>query len=397
MAFDITSRAFLEDPGPILQQMRRDGPIVAIRIPLIGRIWVTTTDAAARHVLKSPELFVRDSAVADGRTLAQRFWWLPPFMKPLLQNMLATDGEAHKRLRGLVETAFARTSITDLRPRIEVISNELLDQLAAGQTLDIQKHFARPLPLQTICEMMGITQAERDQIAHWITPISGPTSGWTMLRALPGLWRIMRHFEKDFERVRETPRQGLISDLVHADIGGDKLSREELLAMVVTLFIAGHETTVHLISNGIHGLLQDRDAMKAMTGDKAQVSLLIEEFMRHSSPVMMTKPHFVTKDTDYEGIRLKKGDQIAALLIGANHDPDRFEAPEKFIPARRPNPHLGFGHGPHVCLGMQLARAEAEVALTTLFDRFPNMTLVASPTRSRRTGIHGFNGLQVTL
>lgn len=397
MRYSITDPEFLRDPQPVLAKMRAEGPFVQVKIPLLGAIWLTTTDAAARHVLKSPRLFVRDSGAAGGAPMQKRFWWLPPFMKPLLQNMLAVDGAEHKRLRGLVETAFAHTTVEDMRPQVEAIANELLDDLPEGQILDIQAQFARPLPLMAICALLGIPQEDRNKIAKWIAPISGPTSGWTMLRALPGLWRIMRHFRQDFDQVRASPRPGLISDLVQTEIAGDKLSKDELLGMVVMLFIAGHETTVHLITNAIHGLLCDQAARRTMQQDPDGLPLLVEEFMRFTSPVMMTKPHYVTQDTTYENVTLRQGDQIAALLIGANHDPARFDQPERFLPTRRPNPHLGFGHGPHVCLGMQLARAEAHVALSTLFRRFPNLEMAQEPLFSQRTGMHGLRQLKVVL
>lgn len=400
MVYDITDPEFLQNPKPVLAQMRADGPFAEIRLPLLGKLWVATTDASARHVLKSADIFVRDSSAAGGKPMHKRFWWLPPFMKPLLMNMLAFDGDAHKRLRGLVEKAFARTEIEQMRPRLVTIADQLLDSLKPSEPVDIQALYARPLPLMAICELLGIPQADQQRIAAWIAPISGPTSSWTMLRSMPGFYRTLRHFRRDFDVVRKTPRPGLITALVEAEIAGDKLSDDELLAMVVTLFIAGHETTVHLITNAIYGLMSDPDAMAAMKSRAADLPLLLEEFMRSTSPVMMTKPHFVTRETTYEGHTLKRGDMVAALLIGANHDPARFEAPEDFRPQRRPNPHLGFGHGPHVCLGMQLARAEAQVALEQLFTRFPDIRLAAPkapPNWTRRSGIHGLSRLDVLL
>ncbi len=192
----------------------------------------------------------------------------------------------------------------------------------------------------------------------------------------------------------------MITDLVEAEDAGDILSDDELLAMVVTLFIAGHETTVHLITMGIYGVLSNPSTRQAMHSSPAEMPLLIEEFMRFYSPVMMTKPHFVQKDIVFEGVPLAKGDQVAALLIAANHDDARFETPQAFIPNRSPNPHLGFGHGPHVCLGMQLARAEADVALTQFFTSFPDAR-VADPDApadySKRIGIHGLRRLDVRL
>jgi cytochrome P450 len=158
----------------------------------------------------------------------------------------------------------------------------------------------------------------------------------------------MRYFRADFDRVRKAPRPGLITDLVQAEDAGNRLSDDELLALDVTLFFAGHETTVHLITMGIYGLLTHPTARTALQERPDELPLLVEAFMRYYSPAMMTKPHFAQQDTVFKVFSLKKGDQIAAFLNSANHDPARFDAPETLIPNRRPNAHIGFGHGPRV-------------------------------------------------
>ena len=400
MAYDLSGSAFLKDPSPYLAQMRAEGPLVQIKLPIIGQCWMTTTDAAARALLKQPDLFGRDPTVGTGKSMAQKYWFLPRFMQPLFENMLAYDGPAHDRLRGLVEQAFKKTAIDDMRPGISSIADHLLDQICSNQPVEIIDAYTRALPLMVVCELLGIPDNERDKVAGWIAPLSGPTNALGILRGLPGLWRVMRYFRQDFDRVRVSPRRGLITDLVQAEDAGDRLSDDELLAMVVTLFIAGHETTVHLITMGIYAILSDQPTRDAMHARPDELSLLVEEFMRFYSPVMMTKPHFVRQDTIFEGVPLTKGDQVAALLIAANHDGARFEQPDAFIPDRRPNAHLGFGHGPHVCLGMQLARAEAQVALSRLFARFPQARLAnpdAPPQYSRRIGIHGLQRLDLRL
>ncbi|WP_320237881.1 cytochrome P450 [Cognatiyoonia sp. IB215182] len=384
----------------MLAAMRAEGPLVRVKMPIIGDIWMTTTDITARQLLKSPALFGRDSLHGTGKTLAQRYWYFPSFLKVLFQNMLGADGPAHARLRGLVEPAFNKASIDDMRPRLTAIADELLDKVDAAQTVDVIQAYTRPLPLKAMCDLLGIPPEDRAMVANWISPLSGPTNAWSMLRGLPGLRKTVRYFRADFARVRREPRPGMITDLVKAEAAGDRLSDDELLAMVVTLFIAGHETTVHLITMGIYGLLTLDGGRDALRDRPDEVPLLVEEFMRFWSPVMMTKPHFVREDTVFDGVSLKKGDQIAALLIAANHDQARFAEPESFIPNRRPNAHLGFGHGPHVCLGIQLARAEAQVAITRLFNRFPDLRLAApneKPRYLQRVGMRGLKELRLRL
>ena len=396
MIHDLTDPAFLRDPAPALARIRAEGPLAETRLPFIGRIRITTTDAAARALLKSPD-FLRDPGSEGGRPLASRYWWMPPTLRPLLGSMLGTDGARHHRLRGLVEQAFARSEMEALAPAIRELASGLLDRIDPGGETDLIGAYARPLPLAAICLLMGIPEADRDRVARWIAPISGPTTALGVLRALPGLRRLMRHFRADFAAQRRAPRPGLIGALVEARDGDDRLSEDELLAMVVVLFIAGHETTVHLIGNALAGILGDDRLRHALRDDAAGLPLMVEEFMRHASPVMMSKPHFAARDMEFLGTPLRKGDQVAALLIGANRDPARHESPDSFVPDRRPNAHLGFGHGPHVCLGMQLARIEAREAIAALLTRFPAAELTRAPPHLRRAGIRGFESLPARL
>jgi cytochrome P450 len=395
MDWDITAPAFLADPAPVLARMREAGPLVPVRVPLVGRTWVTTTDAAARALLKDAR-FARDPKAATGRTMRRTLWFLPGFLSPMLDSLILKDGEDHRRLRGLVDRAFARTAIDDLVPEMERMADGLLDGLDPSRPLDLIPAYARPLPLLAICALLGVPEADRARIARWITPLSapGPT---TILRAMPGLWRVMRHFRADLGTVRRTDRPGLIRELVRAEGEGHRLSEEEVLSMVVLLFLAGHETTVHLIADSVWSLLADEALRAEVMGDPARLPLAVEEMLRFHSPVMMTKMHYALADLTFEGVALRRGERVAAFLLAANHDPARIEAPGELRPHRRPNAHVAFGFGPHVCLGMQLARAEARVALARLFARFPDARLEGAPAYARRFGIRGVPRLMVRL
>lgn len=398
--YDLRDPDFLANPAPMLEKMRADGPLVRVKLPLLGELWFTTTYAGAREVLKDQEHFSRDPVAAGKKPMERMFWWMPRFMAPLMQNLVLKDGVEHKRLRSLVDQAFARSSIADLKVEITNIADELLDNIDADKPVEIIAAYTRELPLLVICALLGVPEADRRKIARWIAPISSPTGLTALFTALPGLWKTMRHFRKDFEIVRRTGRPGLINDLVHANDGGDQLTEDELVAMVFTLFVAGHETTVHLITDAIVGLTDHPDQRSALLDNWDNAGIAIEEFMRFFSPVMMSKAHFVKKDMDFHGTSLKRGDQVSALLIGANHDPERFNEPDGMQLDRRPNAHLGFGSGPHVCLGMQLARAETQIALERLFTRFPDLQLNKSREKvvhSRRLGIRGFPRLDLNL
>jgi cytochrome P450 len=395
MGWNLTSQEFLADPAPNLARMRAAGPLAQVRVPLIGQTWVTTTDEAARALLKDPR-FLRDPTGATGRSLRQTLWFLPRFLSPMLDSLIVKDGADHRRLRGLVDRAFARTAIDDLVPELERMADRILDRLDPQATVDLKDAFARPLPLLAICALLGIPDADRDRVTRWIRPLSDP-GVTTILRAMPGLWRVLRHVRADLDIVRRTDRPGLIRELVRAEDEGRRLSEDEVLSMVVLLFLAGHETTVHLITDSIGSLLADPALREETLSDRARLPLAVEEFLRFHSPVMMTKMHFAREDLEFQGMPVRKGTRVAAFLLAANHDPARVDEPGRINPHRRPNAHLAFGFGPHVCLGMQLARAETRVAVARFFDRYPRATLAEPPAYARRFGIRGYRRLMVRL
>jgi cytochrome P450 PksS len=326
--------------------------------------------------------------------MRQTLWFLPRFLSPLLGNLLLTDGDTHRRLRGLVDRAFARTAIDDLVPDFARMADSLLDRLPAAGAVDLKSAYARPLPLLAIGSLLGVPDEDRERIARWISPLSDP-GAMTLLLAMPGLRRVLRHFREDLEVVRRTGRPGVIRELVRAEDEGGRLSEEEVLSMVVLLFLAGHETTVHLITDAIGSLLADPRLREETLGDPDRLPLAVEEFLRFHSPVMMTKMMFAQEDLVFEGVPLRKGSRVSAFLLAANHDPARAEGPEELRAHRRPNAHLAFGFGPHVCLGMQLARAETRVAIARFFERFPDAALAEPPTYARRFGIRGYRRLLV--
>ncbi len=378
MAYRLTDPAFLANPAPILAQMRAEGPLARVQVPLVGQVWMTTSDAAARALLKDTDRFRRDPEPITGKNLARRFWWMPRYMAPLTRNLVVQDDPEHKRLRRLVERAFARTTIEDLRPEITALADDLLDQLPNSGSVDIVSTYTRRLPFLVICAHLGIPPARRARLAARIAPLSHVTSPLRAAYALLRLKGAMAEMRAEFAAARAAPGPGLISALIAGD-GADHLSEDELLAMVMTLFIAGHETTVHLINSAILAMIQTPDLKQRLRDAPEARHLMIEEFMRFFSPVMITKAHFAVADADILGHPVKRGEMVTAGLLAANHDPTRVDTPEELRPDRRPNAHLGFGFGPHVCLGMQLARLEAEIALERLIARHPYFDLAGPP------------------
>ena len=386
--FDIRDPAFLREPAPMLAALRAEGPLARTRLPIIGTVHVTTTDAATRALLKDPR-FVRDPR---GRG-PNAYWFLPRFMTPLLRNVLLTDGVEHARLRGLVAQAFSRHSIEDMRSELTRIADDLLRPLPADVPVDLIETYCRPLPLLAICALLGLTDEDRAATARMTAPLSGISSAWGFARAMPGLASLMRHFRRLIADARSHPRPGLLSELVQARDGTDALSDDELLSMVVTLFIAGHETTVHLAGDAFLALADHPEDRAALAADPSAIPIAVEEALRFMSPVMMTKMLFPAEPLEFEGVALKPGDKVVALLVAANYDPARVEAPSEFRRDRRPNPHMGFGYGPHVCLGMQLARLETAVMIETLLAARPDWRLAVPRDQVRFKKSVGLRGL----
>lgn len=265
--------------------------------------------------------------------------------------------------------------------------------------MDLKAAFARPLPLLAIRALLGVPEVDRTRVSRWMTPLSDPGSTTIprAMRAMPGLWRVLRHFRFDLKVVRRTDRAGLIRELARAEDEGGRLSEEEVLSMVVLLFLAGHEATVHLITDALASLLSDSRLRAEVLSDPTRLPLAVEEFLRFHSPVMMTKMHYAREDLVFEDVSSRKGSRVSAFLLAASHDPARVEAPEELRPHRQPNAHLAFGFGPRVCLGMQLARAETRVAISQFFGRFPEASLVERLVYARRFGVRGYRRLMVQL
>ena len=392
---DLTSQSFMRDPFPALARMRDAGPVVQIRLPILGKTWVATTHDAVSEVLKDDGTFVRDARNAGKRdAVGFRWWaWLPRSVRVLNENMLSHDGPDHRRLRKLVDQAFSRHSVEGMRPRIEALCDGLLDRMAGAAVADLMEGLARPLPLAVICELLGLPEEDRPQFRRWVQALMSVTSLWGAVRFLPGLFRLVGYFRRHFEECRREPRPGLMTALVQAEQDGDKLSENELLAMAFLLLVAGHETTVHLIGGGVLALLEAPGQKARLLADWSLAPSAVEELLRFVSPVQVAKPRYVRRDLEFHDRPLRRGEILIPMLASANADPARFESPERMDLSRAPNPHVAFGTGMHFYLGAQLARVEAQVVLEKLFSRFPILSLAVSGSALQYTGRLGIRAL----
>ena len=267
-----------------------------------------------------------------------------------------------------------------------------------GGEVDLIEHLARPIPLAVICELLGLPAEDRPKFKKWFSSFANIKTILGLVKVVPGLRRTLKYLRGQFEIVRQHPNQGLITALVEAEQAGDRLSDDELQSMVMLLLLAGHETTVHLLSNSILTLLQLPAVKQPLLDDWSKIDLVVEEMLRYNSPAQFSKPRFVTADTELHGQALRRGEVVLPVLSAANYDPAQFENPAEFRIDRPNNHHLGFGAGPHVCLALKLARAETEVTLERLFTRWPHLQPafdLSNADWSRRIGMRSLNTLVV--
>jgi cytochrome P450 len=398
--FDILSPAFHANPYPELDRMRASGPVVLMRLPIIGQTHLTVSHEACVGLLKDHTSFVRDPGNAGSRTQQRVLRVLPRTLGLLALNMLGQDDPEHRRLRGLVDQAFQRKGIAAMKPLIAEIADRLLDRLDGRAEADLMAEFCRDLPLSVICAILGLPEKDHDWFKGWLGNLTDTANIWAVLRAAPGVWRMVSYLRRVSRPGGGAHPDGLIAALRDAQTEAGTLTEDELVSMIFLLFGAGQETTTHLISGGVFTLLSNPGQLDRLRDDPSLMPACVEECLRHVSPVQMTKPRFAVRDFEWQGGKFRRGDMFAAFLSAANCDPAKFEEPHRFDIGRHPNPHLSFGTGVHFCLGFQLARVETAIAFERLFARFPSLALAPPPDGivwRKRLGIRALAQLPVRL
>lgn len=295
------------------------------------------------------------------------------------ENLLSKDGDDHRRLRRLVTKAFTPRIVEQLRPRIQEITDELIDRVSERGGMELVDDFAFPLPITVIAELLGIPVEDRGRFREWSnTFVLPPMTPELQEQAVRHTQEFIEYLDELFAHRRAEPTGDLVSALVRAEDEGDPLSENELYRMVVLLIVAGHETTVSLITNALIALLSNPDQLAELRADASLLPDAVEELLRYDSPVERTITRLVASDVELGDQRLGRGELVIAVVGPANRDPARFRAADALDPRRRDNKHVGFGRGPHYCLGAPLARLETEIALITLLTRLPGLRLAIS-------------------
>lgn len=393
---DIASSTFKADPLPASALLRAELPVARVSVPGIpGDSFLITRYEDAAAVLRD-ERFVKDVRGArDAGDLRQQ--WMPRALQPLAHTMLDSDGEEHRRLRGLVRDTFTPRYVAALEPRAQEIADDLLERMAAKRKADLVADYALLLPLTLISEILGVAQRDRLRFRRWLhSLIAASSSGGASLRVLlklPDILAMMRFLRRLVAERREEPRDDLVSRLAAAGEGGDRLNENELLAMVALLLIAGYETTVNLIATGTLLLLTHPDQLTRLRQDPILLGTAVEELLRLGSPIDVATERYARETAEVAGIVIPRGSLVLVGIVSANADGERFPEPERLDLGREDNHHVAFGLGPHYCLGAPLARLEGRVAIGSLVRCFPELRLAVSPEQLRwRAGV-SFRGL----
>ena len=372
--YDLYSQGFKRDPYRTFAELREREPVLhQLTLDESTEGWFVSRYADAEAALRDDRRLVRDPALAGVSFPTS------PLDDLLNNHMLTRDGEDHRRLRSLVQQAFTPKRVAALRPRVQALADGLLDAVAERGNMDLVGEFAFPLPTAVILEMLGVPAEDRDRFRDWsnalITPVLDEA---TAEQAMTQLTQFTDYLAALFEARRLEPRDDLLSALLAAEEAGDKLSQSELFSTMVLLIVAGHETTVNLIANSVLALHRNPEQRARLEGalergDANAMPRAVEELLRYDGSVERALVRWAAEDVDIGGHRIPRGDGVILILASANHDGERFAEPEALDLEREPNPHLGFGKGPHYCLGAPLARLEAEIALSTLLRRLPGL------------------------
>jgi cytochrome P450 len=390
---DLFSPDALANPYPAYHAMRQRG---RVQRTAAGHWFVTGYEEVSR--LLSDQRF-GEAAGRGGRIRLSRDNREGPHrLLGRVDTMLSVDPPEHTRLRRLVSKAFTPRSIQKMRSQIQKIMDELLEGVAGRAEFDLVSEVSWPLPIIVIAEMLGIPREDRERFKRWSDAMAATLGG-----DYSSLDEPRRSNEELVEYVsgviaerRKEPRDDLISRLVAAEESGQKLTEDEMLGTIALLLVAGNETTTHLISNGMLVLLNHPDHVARLRADPSLLPSAVDEMLRFTGPVHTTRRTART-DVDLGGKEISRGEVVIGVLAAGNRDPEKYADPDKFDVGRNPTDHLAFGDGIHFCLGASLARLEAQVAVGTLLQRFPNIRLVDEPEWGGNFAIRGVTSLHLAI
>ena len=365
-----------DNPFPLFAQVRELGAVHEVTLADGHQAWLVVRYDAVRAALNDPRLSKdMHAALATGADLVAEGLPGPAFAR----HMLSVDPPDHTRLRRLVSGTFSPRRVEALRPRVQVIVDDLLDQIAAQgpeSRVDLVAAYAFPLPFTVICELLGVPEPERDALgrglAGMLVPTSTPAQYARAKEASDGVVAMLGELVRTKQ---QQPGDDLVTGLINARDGEERLDNQELLSTIFQLIVAGHDTTTSLIGNGVVALLRNPNQLAQLRNDSASIAAAVEELLRYDAPVPHATFRYAIEPVTIGDVTIPAGAQVVIGLAAANRDPDRYANPELLDMDRAESRHLAFGHGIHHCLGAVLARMEGQLAIASLLARFPEFRL----------------------
>jgi cytochrome P450 len=402
--FDLGNPATNADPFPEFARLRVEDPV---HWSPVMKAWIVTRYADVKQVALNNRQISADRLTPFFKTNPEyQRGSIESLVRYLNHWMVFRDPPDHTRLRRLFNKAFTPTSVENLRPNIEDIVGHLIDGMQAkasrGGTVDYISDFAYPLPASVIMDLLGVPRADLARVKVWSDDIAlfigtAQVAGNKYLRAESGAKTMAGYFRTLVEDRTERPRGDMISQLVLARDDRDALSTDEIIGTCILLLFAGHETTTNLIGNGFLYAMKHRGEWERLVADTSLATTAVEEFLRYDGP-SGALARVAAGDLEMGGKTIREGQRVFAFMNAANRDPGAFDDPERFDIGREPNAHLTFGHGIHFCLGAPLARLEAQIAITRLAERLPDIRLSGGdPEWHDSLILRGVKGLPVTI
>ena len=394
--FQLLDPEVLANPYPLYERLRSEAPV---HWDPYLHAWVVTRYADVITVLHH---FSANRTPTPEQFAAMGLPELGPLAQVMVKQMLFMDAPDHTRLRGLASTAFTPARVEALRSHIKEILNNLLEPLLRAGEMDVIADLAAPLPAIVTAEMMGLPIADANQLKDWSADFAEVLGNFQhnpdrASRTLKCVEEMSGYFRDAVQQIRTEPREGLINALLTAEVNGDRLTEEEIIANCIVTMVGGQETTTNLIGNGVLTLLRHPDQLERLRNDLTLIPSAVEELLRYESPSQQTA-RICPADTELGGKLIRKGQAVIAVMAAGNRDPERFPDPDRLDLGRTDNRHLAFGWASHFCFGAPLARIEGQLVFEALVRHTGNMAVAPGPIVWRdNLGLRGLTSLRVTF
>lgn len=386
----------LANPYPLYRRLRTEDPV---HWDPFLHAWVVTRYEDVVTVLTK---FSAGRTPTPEKLQAMGLSSLSPLATIMVKQMLFMDAPAHTRIRGLASAAFTPARVQHLKSQVQEVVNQLLDRVQDRGEMEVMSEFANPLPAVVTAGMLGVPIADHDQLKNWSADFAEMLGNFQHNpgradKVLKSTEEMVSYFRSAVEGINQKPRPGLIHALVSAEVNGDRLSEEEVIANCIVTMVGGQETTTNLIGNGLLTLLRNPAELARLRSNPSLIPSAIEELLRYESPSQHTA-RLAPEDTMLGGKWIREKQAVIAVMAAGNRDPERFPNPDTLDLAREDNRHLAFGWAAHFCFGAPLARLEGQIAFEALLRRMPHVALKQQPLKWRHNlGLRGLETLEVTF